>query len=93
MARIPNLWGKLCSGAQKGLRQSTNEVLMVAPTAFGFNAETAEDNSFMHSSVDSTQENDAAVPHRKQVLREFAGLHHQLSDVSEAPCSPTDDPL
>lgn len=57
---------------------------MVAPTAFGYNAETAEDNSFMHSSVDSTQEDDAALPHRKQVLREFAGLHHQLSDVSDA---------
>ena len=70
------------AGAQKGLRQSTNEVLMVAPTAFGFNAETAEDNSFMHSSTDATQEDNAALPHRRQVLREFAGLHHQLADVS-----------
>ena len=28
--------------------QSTNEVLMVAPTAFGFNEQTAQDNHFMH---------------------------------------------
>ncbi len=55
---------------------------MVAPTAFGYNAETAEDNSFMHSSDDSLLEDTAALPHRRQVLREFAELHHQLSDVS-----------
>lgn len=29
--------------------QSTNHVLMVAPTAFGFNEQAAADNSFMHS--------------------------------------------
>ncbi|KAF8071339.1 hypothetical protein HT031_001423 [Scenedesmus sp. PABB004] len=29
--------------------QSTNRVLMVAPTAFGFNEQAAADNSFMHS--------------------------------------------
>jgi len=28
--------------------QSTNHVLMVAPTAFGFNEQAAQDNSFMH---------------------------------------------
>lgn len=34
-----------------GLRsaQSSNSVLMVAPTAFGFNEEAAQDNSFMHA--------------------------------------------
>lgn len=29
--------------------QSTNHVLMVAPTAFGFNEQAALDNSFMHT--------------------------------------------
>jgi hypothetical protein len=29
--------------------QSTNSVLMVAPTAFGFNEQAAQDNSFMHA--------------------------------------------
>jgi hypothetical protein len=29
--------------------QSTNNVLMVAPTAFGFNEQAAQDNSFMHA--------------------------------------------
>lgn len=37
------------TGASKGIRQSTNEVLMVAPTAFGFNEQAAQDNSFMHT--------------------------------------------
>lgn len=30
-------------------RQSSNEVLMVAPTAFTFNEQTAQDNHFMHT--------------------------------------------
>ena len=29
--------------------QSTNEVLMVAPTAFTYNEQTAQDNHFMHT--------------------------------------------
>lgn len=37
------------TGATMGVRQSTNEVLMVAPTAFGFNEQAATDNSFMHA--------------------------------------------
>jgi hypothetical protein len=35
----------LASGTVK---QSTNEVLMVAPTAFTYNEQTAQDNHFMH---------------------------------------------
>jgi hypothetical protein len=35
--------------------QSTNNVLMVAPTAFGFNEQAAQDNSFMHA-ADKPQE-------------------------------------
>ena len=68
------------AAATRGPRQSTNEVLMVAPTAFGFNSEAAQDNSFMHSSVSS----DAAISPNQitgQVLREFAGLHRELSEV------------
>ena len=36
-----------------GGRQSTNEVLMVAPTAFEFNEQAAQDNYFMHSDASS----------------------------------------
>lgn len=32
-----------------GVAQSTNRCLMVAPTAFVFNEQAAQDNSFMHS--------------------------------------------
>jgi hypothetical protein len=31
--------------------QSTNHVLMVAPTAFGFNEQAAQDNSFMQAAA------------------------------------------
>ena len=37
--------------AAAGVKQSTNEVLMVSPTAFGFNDQAAQDNTFMHGSV------------------------------------------
>lgn len=36
-----------------GARQSTNQVLMVAPTAFEFNEQAAQDNFFMHSDASS----------------------------------------
>ena len=67
--------------ARRGVRQSTNEVLMVAPTAFGFNDQAAQDNSFMHSSTHGRQ----AAPGSgitDEVLRGFAGLHRELSEVS-----------
>jgi hypothetical protein len=35
-------------GGGGGARQSTNEVLMVSPSSFGFNAQAAADNFFMH---------------------------------------------
>jgi hypothetical protein len=58
--------------------QSTNSVLMVAPTAFGFNEQAAQDNSFMHA---------AEKPHGQSsltaaVCAEFAGLHRQLTEVA-----------
>ena len=53
---------------------------MVAPTAFEFNAQTAQDNSFMHSSADGqTASPDSAIA--RTVLREFAGLYRELTEV------------
>ena len=69
------------SAASGGPRQSTNEVLMVAPTAFGFNAQAAQDNSFMHSSVSSQQAANPGSSVTDAVLREFAGLYRELTEV------------
>ncbi len=66
----------------RGPRQSTNEVLMVAPTAFGFNAQAAQDNTFMNAGAPS---GGAAAPGgavTRAVLAEFAGLHHELTEVA-----------
>ncbi|KAG2438611.1 hypothetical protein HXX76_005160 [Chlamydomonas incerta] len=63
-------------GATKGVRQSTNEVLMVAPTAFGFNEQAAQDNSFMHAAAKPGEGSGLT----REVLREFAGLHRALTD-------------
>jgi hypothetical protein len=65
-------------------RQSTNEVLMVAPTAFVFNAQAAADNTFMHSAAGggSDEESQQVEPVTRRVLREFAALHHELSEVA-----------
>ncbi len=51
---------------------------MVAPTAFGFNEQAAQDNSFMHAAAKPGEGNELT----RQVLREFAGLHHALSQVA-----------
>ncbi|KAF6262117.1 Amidinotransferase-domain-containing protein [Scenedesmus sp. NREL 46B-D3] len=66
--------------AAAGLRsmQSTNSVLMVAPTAFGFNEQAAQDNSFMHA-AEKAQEHSSLTA---QVCAEFAELHRQLTDVA-----------
>ncbi|KAL4856191.1 hypothetical protein ACK3TF_003331 [Chlorella vulgaris] len=85
-------------GAQGGIKQSTNEVLMVAPTAFVFNPQAAQDNTFMNSAVNSfdpppppaagsaaAQAPSSAQPPlsvTKRVLREFAALHHELTEVA-----------
>ncbi|KAL6778291.1 hypothetical protein ACKKBG_A17635 [Auxenochlorella protothecoides x Auxenochlorella symbiontica] len=69
----------LASGA-RGVRQSTNEVLMVAPTAFGFNEQAAQDNTFMHTGAGAASDAGPSVTHR--VVREFAGLHRELADVA-----------
>ena len=67
-----------------GPRQSTNEVLMVAPTAFGFNAQAAADNSFMHAST-GDQTSLPTNQLRSRVLNEFSGLHRELTEVSSSP--------
>ena len=66
---------------KQGVRQCTNEVLMIAPTAFGFNDQTAQDNSFMHASMEggSTEAGSDVTQH---VLTEFSGLYRELTEVS-----------
>ncbi|DBA84070.1 hypothetical protein WJX77_002568 [Trebouxia sp. C0004] len=64
---------------QRGARQCTNEVLMVAPTAFGFNDQTAQDNSFMHASREGGS-TDAGSDVTQHVLREFSGLYRELTE-------------
>ena len=59
----------------EGPSQSTNEVLMVAPTAFRFNTLAAEDNAFMN-----VEREDATQSIRSQVLREYAKLYSVLAD-------------
>lgn len=66
------------SAVASGPRQSSNEVLMVAPTAFGFNEQAAQDNSFMHAAARPGEGSSLTC----QVLKEFAGLHHQLTEVA-----------
>lgn len=69
------------------LQQSTNHVLICAPTAFHFNQGAAVDNHFMLSEAASA--NSADNPSdlikdddklRRKVLTEFAGLHRVLVD-------------
>lgn len=74
-------------GARRGIKQSTNEVLMVAPTAFVFNDQAAQDNTFMNMAVNSFDPPAGATDPQplsvtRQVLKEFAGLHHELTEVA-----------
>ena len=55
--------------------QSSNEVLMVAPTAFEFNESCAEDNHFM-SQVSQEEGKEGA---RSIVLQEYSGLYDMLT--------------
>ncbi|KAL4451603.1 hypothetical protein ABPG75_007265 [Micractinium tetrahymenae] len=62
-------------------------VLMVAPTAFVFNDQAAQDNTFMNSAVNSFDQPGVATGQpplsvTRRVLREFAGLHHELTEVA-----------
>lgn len=58
--------------AEAGVHQSTNSVLMISPTAFGYNEEAAADNKFMSAS------NESSVGAR--VLSEFANLYQILTE-------------
>lgn len=61
------------------VKQSSNEVLMVAPTAFVFNHEAAEDNTFMNAI--NTVTGDQMSPNvTRQVLREFSELYDVLTE-------------
>jgi hypothetical protein len=57
-------------GAREGLRQSSNEVLMVAPTAFGFNEQAAQ----VMSGIETQTHTPAFWNQLAQVLRAL-GLH------------------
>lgn len=59
-------------------RQSTNEVFMVAPTAFTFNEQAALDNHFMNRVGEKGANIGASV--REKVLREFADLYRVLTE-------------
>ncbi|KAK3237066.1 hypothetical protein CYMTET_52833, partial [Cymbomonas tetramitiformis] len=61
--------------ATRTLKQSTNEVVMVAPTAFGFNPQAAQDNSFMNAEAPSSGVTET-------VLKEFSALYHELTEVA-----------
>lgn len=67
----------LAAAKLRNAKQSTNEVLMVAPTAFGFNEQTAADNYFMHAAAKPGEGSELT----KTVAAEFAQLHHQLTEV------------
>jgi hypothetical protein len=60
-------------------RQSTNEVLMVAPTAFVYNHEAAQDNTFMNATNTATGESLGASVTRR-VLHEFSELYDVLTE-------------
>lgn len=81
MAHVPDVMAAAHNSARaaasRGPQQSTNEVLMVAPTAFGFNEEAAQDNSFMHSAASPEQGSDVT----RTVLQEYAGLYRELSEA------------
>ena len=78
------------AAAKGGARQSTNTVLMVSPTSFGFNAQAAEDNYFMHANpgpgvMEDGSKSDAPgftteESLSSKALKEFAGLHRALTD-------------
>jgi len=66
---------KLVQAGTLPIQQSTNHVLMVAPTAFTSNADAAVDNHFM----DRQTENLFANSLRQQVLKEYNALYTRLT--------------
>eukprot|EP00803_Ostreobium_quekettii_P000695 evm.model.scf_906EXC.1 EVM.evm.TU.scf_906EXC.1 scf_906EXC:3950-9498(-) len=69
------------AAACKGSRQSTNHILMVAPTAFGFNQQAAEDNTFMAQDGGQALLNgDNVNVVTETILKEFSGLYNVLTE-------------
>ena len=50
--------------------------------------QAAQDNHFMHSAVSSGSATGGNTSVTLQALKEFAGLHHELTEVSKAPSVP-----
>ena len=94
---MPEQWAGHMTRRLRGAgasEQSSNQVMMVAPTAFTFNEQAAQDNAFMHSSAAAsggapeTSAGDVAHPApaaaaevTRRVLQEHRGLHEQLTQV------------
>lgn len=68
------------AAAAKEGRQSTDEVWMVSPTSFGFNAEAAKDNAFMHDVEEKEGGGGGAEDVRNRAVMEHAGLVHVLRE-------------
>jgi hypothetical protein len=68
---MPN---SVAAAAQLRSMQSTNHVLMVAPTAFGFNEQAAQDNSFMHAATKAGAGSDLTRQVRQGAAGGFEGL-------------------
>eukprot|EP00240_Pyramimonas_obovata_P001137 CAMPEP_0118934650 /NCGR_PEP_ID=MMETSP1169-20130426/13941_1 /TAXON_ID=36882 /ORGANISM="Pyramimonas obovata, Strain CCMP722" /LENGTH=486 /DNA_ID=CAMNT_0006877575 /DNA_START=45 /DNA_END=1505 /DNA_ORIENTATION=- len=65
------------AGAAFTARQSSNEVLMMAPTGFQSNLQAAQDNYFMAGAKGERFTSNEAV--RNKVLEEYHGLYHVLT--------------
>ncbi len=60
-------------------RQTTDTVLMIAPTNFSYNIETAMDNAFMKAVTKFSKLN--VIELQQRVLREFSSLHLALTQA------------
>lgn len=67
-------------------RQSTNHVLMVAPTSFVKNLQAAEDNYFMNDvdiKSEEAEEHKKNILLQRQVLKEYSELHRVLTEEAK----------
>jgi len=73
VAKDASEFARLASGEDAApAHQSTNSVLMVAPTAFAKNIQAAQDNFFM---LQQEEGGDSAQQLQRTVLREYSALH------------------
>ena len=68
-------------------KQTTNDIFMLRPAHFGFNAETAEDNSFQSNDGELSEEEI-----QKLAIKEYDDLVRRLTDVGITVHSFEDDP-